>query len=210
MLLVSKASLAVHFVPGARAALVNRSGSAESCCRRKLEVTFEGNPQRDSIDLLGSINYPNTSVSRAEIDFGSVLNDTHKMVEADITNTSEVPVKYRWEIEASPSTHQTSHSTVGINELFDVKPIEGYLQPGETEPVRVTYFAYAGQAASASATMHVHGGPCVVLPLRAEPNSMACSLEPRDVNFGTVQYDTFAQKQVVLSNPSRCAAYELT
>ena len=173
-------------------------------------MTFEGNPQRDSIDLLGSINYPNASLSRAEIDFGSVLNDTHKVVEAAITNTSEVPVKYRWEIAADAVQQArcgAGDKAVDINELFDVKPIEGFLQPGEAELVRVTYFAFAGQSASANATMHVQGGPSIVLPLRAEPNSMSCSLEPRDVNFGVTPYDMFAQKQVVLSNPSRCACH---
>ena len=181
-------------------------------CRRKLEVTFVDNPQRDNLDLTASINYPNASLSTASIDFGSVLFDTLKTEAVTVTNTSEVPVKYNWDLPAANTSAagDRRHATADTEAPFDIKPINGYLQPGEREAARVTYFARAGPPVDAAAVLRVRGGPAATLQLTAAPNSMAFTLEPRDVDFGSCQYDESATKTLILDNPSKCAAVEPT
>jgi hydrocephalus-inducing protein len=166
-------------------------------CRRKLEVAFTDNPQKDSVDLVGSINYPNASLSTSAIDFGSVLFDTLKTQEICVSNPSKVAVKYHWDLppdsDASPDAP------------FDIQPINGLLEPGEQEFARVTYFARAGPEVNAAAVMRVRGGPAESLALCAAPNSMSFSLEPREVDFGTCLYDESATRQLTLANLSKCA-----
>jgi hydrocephalus-inducing protein len=174
-------------------------------CRKKIEFSLVENPQKDAVDLLGSINYPNASISLREIDFGSVLNDTNHAVEVVVTNTSEVPVKYHWDMKETRHPGGLAEDSMANTQLFDIKPIEGFLQPGEIETARVTYFALAGKPAVATGVMRVQGGPSIVLPIKGTPNSMSFVLEPQDVHFGVCQYDAFAQKSVTLSNPSKYA-----
>lgn len=157
------------------------------------------------MDLLGSINYPNASFSLNEVDFGTVLEDTHHSMEVIVTNTSEVPVKYHWELKDTSHSGGIPEVSSANNQLFEIKPIEGFLQPGETEAARVTYFALAGKSASATAVMQVQGGPSLVLPIRGTASCMSFALEPQEVHFGACQYDSYAQKHVTLSNTSEYA-----
>ena len=142
-------------------------------CRRKLDITFDGNPQKDALELCGSINYPNAALSVEALDFGSVLFDTLKTEELVVTNTSEAPVKYHWDlVDVPPDAPSTAGSgksgdrqpatapappAVHANELFDVKPIKGFLQAGESEAVRVTYCARAGPPIAATAVLNDGG-----------------------------------------------------
>lgn len=192
-------------------------------CRRKLDITFDGNPQKDALELCGSINYPNAALSVEALDFGSVLFDTLKTEELVVTNTSEVPVKYHWDlVDVPPDAPSTAGSgksgdrqpatapappAVHANELFDVKPIKGFLQAGESEAVRVTYCARAGPPIAATAVLNVRGGPPVSLGLRAAPNKIAFGLEPRTLDYGICEFSKVAQRQITLSNPSQCAPH---
>jgi hydrocephalus-inducing protein len=176
-------------------------------CRRKLEVTFDGAPGKCTMDLVGSINYPNAEISEHDINFGSVLVDVHKSKEAFITNTSEVPVQYRWELKlddgASPLSRQHDNE-VAVNQLFDIKPIQGFLNPGEQEPVLVSYFAYGGHPAAATAVLHVSGGPDCLVRLKGVPNSMSFQLEPQSIDCGQCLYTSQINKEVTLINSGRC------
>jgi hypothetical protein len=144
-----------------------------------------------------------------------------------VTNTSEVPVKYHWDLHegSPPSTaasgkHPASKGDPAklpeeeggheANELFDVKPIEGFLQPGEREAVLVTYFAHAGPPVTMRAMLHVRGGPPVSLELKAAPNSMAFTFEPRMLDYGAFEYCMYASRQLSLFNTSKCAPWLLS
>lgn len=42
------------------------------------------------------VNFPNLDFSKTEIEFGCILNDTEVAQFVDITNSSPMPVTYRW------------------------------------------------------------------------------------------------------------------
>jgi hypothetical protein len=46
--------------------------------------------------MVAVVHYPNLSFDQMQVDFGCVLNDTQKRVSVVATNTSTVPVAYRW------------------------------------------------------------------------------------------------------------------
>lgn len=177
--------------------------------KQKLAITYANNPQKDSVQLLGSINFPNAVLSAAAIDFGAVLNDTHKTESLTVTNSSAVPLRYRWTFADADASHVVDAADgakaagVPVNQLFDLLPIEGLLQPGQQEVVSFTYFAYPGQKASAQVILLVEGGPQYAVQISAEANSMRFTLEPSAIACGTHLYNKVVDKEVVLTNPSR-------
>ena len=153
-----------------------------------------------------------------------MLFDTSKTSDVTVTNTSKVPVKYRWEVPVVQRERSTSRAdrasvadaasagtvaaaAASAGAPFDITPINGMLQPGESDVARVTYFAHAGSAVATAATLHVRGGPAASLQLAAAPNSLTFTLEPRDVNFGTCLYTESVTKTLTLTNPSKCALF---
>nr|XP_023421731.1 hydrocephalus-inducing protein homolog [Cavia porcellus] len=61
-----------------------------------LEIKYVEHPQIDSLNLRGEVFYPNLSFEMTEVDFGCILNDTEVVRHIMITNTSPLPVKFRW------------------------------------------------------------------------------------------------------------------
>ena len=41
-------------------------------------------------------NFPNIELSESEVDFGSILNFTDKMVQIEMRNVSVMPIEYCW------------------------------------------------------------------------------------------------------------------
>lgn len=173
-------------------------------CRKKLTVSFAGNPHTDALDLHGSINYPNVMVSSACISFGSTLKDTHKSETITVTNTSAVPVKYFWGLR-----NDSEPVEFDATQIFSIKPVEGYLMPGEEDAVRMTYFAKDGLQASTTAVLQVQGGPDTFVSLKAIPNHMAFSLDAKNIVLGPCLYSKVSYKDVTLVNTSKCVSITL-
>jgi len=86
------------------------------------------------------------------IDFGCILNDTSKKKYLVLTNISEMPVSYEWSFLEEESTNLNAVEEVDetrkrkkkpkalpINEVFDILPVSGRLEPGQTENVEYTF-----------------------------------------------------------------------
>lgn len=58
----------------------------------------------------------------------------------------------------SPGTSRPS-AAPQPRQLFDILPIRGCLAPGESEQVEVSFFAFPGVKAAATAVCHVQDGP---------------------------------------------------
>lgn len=53
-------------------------------------------PHKDTIDLVGSVNFPNIVLDTSMINFGSILNDTTKKMVLTMKNVSEMALDYEW------------------------------------------------------------------------------------------------------------------
>lgn len=69
-------------------------------------------PQRDTLELVSDIHYPNLVFETQEVDFGAVLNDTERRVIVEATNPSTVPVRFQW-VFVEPVDNGTSLLSVG-------------------------------------------------------------------------------------------------
>jgi hydrocephalus-inducing protein len=53
-------------------------------------------PQRDNVDLVGILAFPNLQLETNMINFGSILNETSKKIIITMKNISEMPLNYEW------------------------------------------------------------------------------------------------------------------
>jgi hydrocephalus-inducing protein len=78
------------------------------------------------------------------INFGAILNDTTKKVTIMMKNVSEMALDYEWtfvdeeiiaEDEKMNSSNSFGNQSVPINEIFDILPLSGRLEPNSLEEV---------------------------------------------------------------------------
>ena len=62
----------------------------------KLQITHKGHPQKDHVELIGEVCYPNLDINPPNIGFGCILNDTSKKQYLTMTNVSEMICTYDW------------------------------------------------------------------------------------------------------------------
>ncbi|KAL2094103.1 hypothetical protein ACEWY4_011415 [Coilia grayii] len=108
--------------------------------------------------------------------------------------------------EADPTASQTTEvqpSNIGVEEVFDILPIYGTLQPGETQPVSFSFFGHANIRSQVLAMCEVEGGPTYEIPLRGEASCVKYTLDTNDISLGPQMFDRVAEADVVLSNTGR-------
>jgi hypothetical protein len=99
---------------------------------------------------------------------------------------------------------ETAHSSyMAPEEVLDVRPIRGVLQPGESEVVELSYFAKTGSEVRAFAVCEVHGGPSYDVAVAGEARPLAFELGPRVVDVGRTQFDRAVDTFVVIENKGK-------
>ena len=61
----------------------------------KLTIVYEDHPQKDVVDLLGEVNFPNLHLDASILDFGSILNETTKQMTLTMTDKELLAVNYK-------------------------------------------------------------------------------------------------------------------
>lgn len=61
-----------------------------------LFIKYLEHPQVDCVSLRGEVCYPNLIFESTDVNFGCILNDTEVIRYVTITNSSPLPVKFRW------------------------------------------------------------------------------------------------------------------
>eukprot|EP00232_Nephroselmis_pyriformis_P008175 CAMPEP_0182895474 /NCGR_PEP_ID=MMETSP0034_2-20130328/25702_1 /TAXON_ID=156128 /ORGANISM="Nephroselmis pyriformis, Strain CCMP717" /LENGTH=2117 /DNA_ID=CAMNT_0025029307 /DNA_START=132 /DNA_END=6482 /DNA_ORIENTATION=- len=182
--------------------------------KSKLAVTYSDNPQKDSIDLAGEINFPNVELDTMRMDFGCVLNDTTQRKHLKITNVSKVPAEYKWiffedetvndELRESLSSRKgRGQMKPPANQVFDILPIRGCLLPGESEWVELSYYAQPGIKMLSSCVCEVRGGPDYEVGATAESSSIKYTVEPHSIDVGLQLYDMTMERKIMVHNTSK-------
>jgi hydrocephalus-inducing protein len=134
-----------------------------------MTIVHHDHPHRETVDLVGEVCFPNIKLGSDMINFGSILNDTTKKIMINMQNISEMALNYEWTfveeevVGVGTGTINSSNSIGGgaipINEIFDILPLSGYLEPGQVEEVEFVYNALGGMNFRATAVCHIEGGP---------------------------------------------------
>ncbi|KAE9352056.1 Hydrocephalus-inducing protein [Phytophthora rubi] len=193
-----KVDLNVEFYPGFK---------DDYTCRvinGKVLVSYTGHPQKDSVELLGDISFPNLSFETTKIDFGCTLNDTQKSISLNVTNVSKVDTSFRWvfiedEKEALP-TATAKKPYIPINQVFDILPIRGLLKPNESEKIEFVYYGHANRKFKSTVACEVEGGPEYELTLSGEASSLVYKLDKQSLDFGQVLYNKTEDRDFSILN----------
>eukprot|EP00798_Chlamydomonas_sp_ICE-L_P006741 gene6741-3411_t len=165
---------------------VSKGDSVSALIKQKLKVEYTDNPQKDAVDLIAKIDFPNLKFESQSIEFGSCLADTTHRKAIRVTNCSDVEAK------ALPKPTAV--------QLFDILPITGALAPGQSELITYSFFAYPGTKASALSLCSVEGGPTYKVSMTGESNNIKYSVEPQFIDMGPVLYDKTVEKEIVIAN----------
>ncbi|NWS21903.1 HYDIN protein, partial [Pachyramphus minor] len=92
------------------------------------------------------------------------------------------------------------HLALGIEEVFDVQPLCGVLQPGESQQMLFTFFGHANIVAQVTALCHVEGGPTYEVLLSGEASCLSYHLDTHDIDFGLQLFNKVIQAEVTLQN----------
>ena len=191
--------------------------------KTKLSVVYKDHPQKDSMELLADVTFPNLALETDTVDFGCVLNETVRKVYLLITNTSKVDARYDWVFEddgRAPATdgHDSPPSSplragpgsvsplpAQAANVFDVLPIRGFLRPGESERVEFLYHGHAQRRLKATAVCAVEGGPDYPVQLVGEASSMQFKFDKSVLEFGAQGYDKWDERELFLTNAAKVA-----
>lgn len=117
-----------------------------------------------------------------------------------MTNNSKMAVNYEWSFQ-----EEEAYSTQGIrlNEIFDILPLAGCLQPGETENVEFIFYALMPQKFKTQAVCHVEGGPDYEICLTGDSSNQDYKLSSSVVEVGEVKYNDWVQRELFLENTGK-------
>eukprot|EP00644_Phytophthora_capsici_P002092 jgi/Phyca11/21187/fgenesh1_pg.PHYCAscaffold_84_\ len=193
-----KVDLNVEFYPGFK---------DDYTCRvinGKVLVAYTGHPQKDSVELLGDISFPNLSFEMTKIDFGCTLNDTQKSISMNVTNVSKVDTSFRWifieDEKEALSTATAKKPYIPINQVFDILPIRGLLKPNESEKIEFVYYGHANRKFKSTVACEVEGGPEYELTLLGEASSLVYKLDKQSLDFGQVLYNKTEDRDFSILN----------
>jgi hydrocephalus-inducing protein len=183
----------------------------------KLLISHGGHPHKDTVLLQGEVCFPNLQIMPPNIDFGCILNDTGKKKYLTLTNISEMPVAYEWSfLEEAPLLNEQdeidqandkkkkkkkkTQKVLPINEVFDILPVSGILQPHETENVEFTFYAGNGLKYQGMAVCSVEGGPDYDVPIGGESSFVSYKLSTNELDFGEIAYNESISKDFYIEN----------
>lgn len=84
-------------------------------------------------------------------------------------------------------------------QVFDIAPMFGDLQPGESAVVTFSFFSQENVSREAVAECHVADGPTYQVQLRGETSEISYRLDPAHLDFGLqVPSSQQAQKRVTV------------
>eukprot|EP00079_Xenopus_tropicalis_P024447 XP_012817094.1 PREDICTED: hydrocephalus-inducing protein homolog isoform X1 [Xenopus tropicalis] len=101
------------------------------------------------------------------------------------------------------SVSEKDHVITGVEEVFDIMPLFGTLQPGESQIICFTFYGHAGISAQAKALCKVSGGPTYEISLQGEASLVSYTLNTKDINYGIQRFDQVAEASIILKNTGK-------
>ncbi|NXE09199.1 HYDIN protein, partial [Lophotis ruficrista] len=93
--------------------------------------------------------------------------------------------------------------TLRAEEVFDILPLYGVLQPGESQRVTFTFFGHANIVAHVMALCRVEGGPTYEMALSGEASLINYLLDITEIDYGLQLFNEVAEAEVTLQNSGR-------
>ncbi|XP_056381388.1 hydrocephalus-inducing protein homolog isoform X2 [Hyla sarda] len=166
------------------------------------------------IRLNGELKSPGDSPQKACGTFGEGFNSADW---PDEPHTSEVAIPGEDAFTQTPDLEHKAmepstrdgvivaeeHVITGVEEIFDILPQFGTLQPGESQIVSFTFYGHTDINAGARALCEVYGGPVYEVSLHGEASLVSYNLTSREIDCGVQMFDQVYNTQIVLRNTGK-------
>ncbi len=178
--------------------------------KQKLLITYSEHPQKDSVDLIGEVVFPNLNFAARAIDFGAILNNTQKNCTLHVSNPYPLPVNYQWalvnedEIEVMQDGHKVK---IPIGQIFDILPIAGCLESGDSMYTQLTYFGIGNRKVETSFVCLVDGGPDYDIAVCGHASNVDYKIDKTDISFGDVLFMQTVEKEITLKLTGKVPVY---
>ncbi|XP_032051538.1 hydrocephalus-inducing protein homolog [Aythya fuligula] len=93
--------------------------------------------------------------------------------------------------------------TLGVEEVFDILPLYGVLQPGESQRVTITFFGHANLVAHVTALCEVEGGPTYEVALSGEASLLSYLFDIREIDCGLQLFNEVTEAELTLQNSGK-------
>ncbi|CAF1106189.1 unnamed protein product [Rotaria sordida] len=97
-------------------------------------------------------------------------------------------------------TYDTTNLTPKLEEIFDISPFFGCLQPGEIEKTAIRFYGHPGIKTAVKAICQIENGPVYELYLHGQASYMAYRLNTHELNFGDIPFDKTTTHTLTLTN----------
>ncbi|XP_048371298.1 hydrocephalus-inducing protein homolog [Sphaerodactylus townsendi] len=95
------------------------------------------------------------------------------------------------------------HHTTSVEEVFDILPLYGILQPGEAQQMTFTFYGHADIVACVKAVCEVEGGPTYEILLRGEASHVSYAFDNKEINYGFQPFDQVCEAEITLRNTGK-------
>ncbi|XP_069510876.1 hydrocephalus-inducing protein homolog [Ambystoma mexicanum] len=99
--------------------------------------------------------------------------------------------------------YEEPHLITGVEEVFDILPLYGTLEPNESQQLSFTFFGHSGISAQVKALCEVEGGPTYEITLRGEASLVCYDLDKKEIDYGLQPFDRVAEAELVLKNSGK-------
>ncbi|XP_075796761.1 hydrocephalus-inducing protein homolog isoform X3 [Pelodiscus sinensis] len=91
----------------------------------------------------------------------------------------------------------------GVEEVFDILPLYGMLQPSESQQVSFTFYGHADITAWVKALCEVEGGPTYEIMLRGEASLISYAFDVKEIDYGLQLFDQIIKAEITLRNAGK-------
>ncbi|XP_046781642.1 hydrocephalus-inducing protein homolog isoform X3 [Gallus gallus] len=92
---------------------------------------------------------------------------------------------------------------LGMEEVFNILPLYGELQPGESQQVTFTFFGHANLVVHVTALCEVQGGPTYEVMLSGEASVISYLLDATEIDCGLQLFNEVAEAELTLQNSGK-------
>lgn len=173
-----------------------------------IRFNFQDSPHFYNLKIHSEFVFPNLSFEPStSIDFGILMTNAEDSRQIRAINTSPVSASFYWELLPQKDSSENSLNSDEIR-IFDIYPIRGNVDPGESIEMHVSFFASEGNKVNGSAHFssvaicHVIGGPEYAINLTGQSASIHYSLSTKSIDFGQADYSSHLHETFSLDNKS--------
>ncbi|CAJ1057505.1 hydrocephalus-inducing protein homolog isoform X2 [Xyrichtys novacula] len=97
----------------------------------------------------------------------------------------------------------SSQSPPSVEEIFDILPVYGHLQPGEEQLVTFSFYGHKDLQKELIAQCQVEEGPAYEIRLKGKASAISYSLDSSNIDFGVLLFDHVGEAEVTLRNTGK-------